>query len=127
MGADAGEQFLDAEGLGHVIVCAGVERLDLGPLVFANREDDDGGGGTGADGAADLDTAHPGHHQVGDYEVRLPVAKQEQGFLGVVGRAHVKSLRGERRAQHARNLRLVVNDQNSSRHVWSMSLRKITS
>ncbi len=38
MGADAGQQFLNAEWLGHVVVGAGIERLDLRALVIANRK-----------------------------------------------------------------------------------------
>ena len=79
-----------------------------------------------ADGAADLDAAHARHHQVGDHQVRRPLAEEPQALFGIVGRAHVVALRGERGAQHARDLRFVVDDQNSA----GMSLffhRKITS
>ena len=38
MGADARQQLLDAERLGHVVVGAGVQRLHLGALVIADGE-----------------------------------------------------------------------------------------
>ena len=38
VGAHAGEQFLDAERLGHIIIRAGVEGLNLGAFVLANAE-----------------------------------------------------------------------------------------
>ncbi len=121
MGADAGQQFLNAEGLGDVVVGAGVEGLDLGALVVAHGEDQHRSGELSADGAADLDAAHAGHHQVGDDQVGRPVLEDAQALLGIVGGAHVVALRGERGAQHARNLRFVVDDQNSARHVFLLS------
>ena len=54
--ADAGQEFLNAEGLGDVIVSAGVQRLDLGALMVADRKDEDRGCSLGADGAGDLDS-----------------------------------------------------------------------
>ncbi len=42
MGAHAGQQFLNAERLGDVVVGAGVERLDLGALVVAHGKNQDG-------------------------------------------------------------------------------------
>ena len=39
--ADAGQQFLDAERLGEVVVCALVQRGDLVGLAFAHRQHDD--------------------------------------------------------------------------------------
>ncbi|SMD14465.1 hypothetical protein SAMN06297251_1421 [Fulvimarina manganoxydans] len=39
--ADAGEHFGDAEGLGDVIVCAGVQRLDLSALGLADGKYED--------------------------------------------------------------------------------------
>ena len=41
MGADAGQQLLNAEGLGDVVVGAGVEGLNLGALVVADGENQD--------------------------------------------------------------------------------------
>ena len=42
-GADAGEQFGRAEGLGHIVVGASVERAHLVPFDVANGEHEDGG------------------------------------------------------------------------------------
>ena len=47
--------------------------------------------------------------------------KTSQALLGIVGGAHVVSLRGERGAQHPRDLRFVVDHQNSSGHVVLLS------
>ena len=115
------QQLLNAEWLGDVVVGAGIERFHLRPLVLANRQNQHRRRATRADGAADIDAAHARHHQVGDHQVGRPVAKDAQALLGIVGGAHIVSLRGERGAQHPRNLRLVVNNQNSSRHVFLLS------
>jgi hypothetical protein len=117
MGADAGEEFLDVEGFGDVIIGAGVESFDLGVFLVANRENQDGNGGLSADGAAEFNAGHAGHHQVGDDEVGLPVLEDAHGFLGVVHGAHIVALSRERGAQHARDLNFVVNDQDAFGHV----------
>jgi len=41
MRSDPSKQFLNAEGLRHIIVRAGIERLDLRPLVIANGQHQD--------------------------------------------------------------------------------------
>ena len=74
-----------------------------------------------ADGAADLDAAHARHHQVGNDQVGRPILEDVQALLGIVGGAHVVALRGERGAQHARDLRFVVDDQNSAGHGFLLS------
>ena len=117
MGADTGQQLLNPEGFGHVVVGACVQGFNLGALVVAHGENQHRNRGLGADGAADLDAAQAGHHQVGHNQVRRPIAEQQQALLGIVGGAHVKALRGERGAQHAGNLRFVVDHQNSARHI----------
>jgi hypothetical protein len=116
VGADAGEQFLDAEGLGDVVVGASVEGLDLALLVLANRQNDDRSLMTGADGAADFDAAHFGHHEVGDDEVGNPVVEDAQAFFGVIGGAHVEALCGECGAEDAGDLRLIVDDEDAVGH-----------
>ncbi len=69
-----------------------------------------------ADGAADLNAAQAGHHQVSNHQVRRPIVKEQQALLRIVGGAHVKALRGESGAQYAGNLRFVVDNQDSARH-----------
>ncbi len=49
-------------------------------------------------------------------QVGRPLVEEAKRLLGVVGGAHVKALRGEGGAQHAGNLRFVVDDQNSAGH-----------
>ena len=114
MSAYAGEQFLNAEGLGDVIVGTGIEGFDLGALVFANGEDNDRRIALGANGSADVYTAEAGHHEVCDDEVGSPVFEDTEPLLRVVGDADVITLRGERSTEHASNLRLIVDNENSA-------------
>ena len=116
MGADAREELLDAEGLGDVVVGAGVEGFHLGVLLIAHGKDEDRGAGFAANGATKIDAGHAGHHEVGDDEVGIPFLKEAQSFLGIVGGADVVTLRGERGAQHASDLNFVVDDEDAFGH-----------
>ena len=49
LGADAGLQLLDAEGLGDIVVGSGVERGYFDGLLIADGEDDDGRGASRTD------------------------------------------------------------------------------
>jgi hypothetical protein len=91
--AHTGHQLLNAKGFGHIIVGPGVERFNLRSFMIAHGKDQNWRGPLGADGAAYVDSTQSGHHQVGDHEVRQPLAKQIQPFLGVVGGADVEALR----------------------------------
>jgi len=121
MGANASQQLLNIERFGHIVVGPCVQGLDLGALVISDGQHNDRNCRLSTDGAADLDTAQAGHHQVGYHQVGQPIAKQQQTLLRIVGGTHVKALRGERGTQHAGNLRLVVDDQNSFRHSLLLS------
>jgi hypothetical protein len=116
MSADTGEEFLNAEGFGDVVVGARIEGFYFGVLLIANGEDEDGGVGFAADGAAEVDTGYARHHEVSDDEVGVPLLEKAEGFFGIVGGAHVVALGGERSAQHARDLNFVVNDEDAFSH-----------
>lgn len=71
-GADAGEQFGQAEGLGHVVVGTGVEADHGVHLVRAGGEHQDGAAlAVGAQATADLQAVHLGQAEVEDDEVDL--------------------------------------------------------
>ena len=71
----------------------------------------------GPHGAADLNAAHAWHHKVGDDEIRRPVAVDAETFFGVIRNAAVVPLGHERGTQHARDLRLIVDDKDAFSHV----------
>ena len=60
VGPHARQQLLNAERLGHIVVRAGVERLNLRSFLIAHREHDDGGRGLAADPAAESTPLIPG-------------------------------------------------------------------
>ena len=68
-GADAGEQFVDVERFGDVVVGAGVEGVDLVVAVGPAGEHDDGYRGPGAQGPDDVDAVDVGQSEVEDDEV----------------------------------------------------------
>ncbi len=127
MGAHAGQQFLNAEGLGDVVIGAGVEGLNLGSFVVTNRKHEYRRRSHGAYGAADFNAAHAGHHQVGDDEVGCPLAEDDEAFFGIVGGAHIEGLRGESGPENPGDLRFVVDDQDPARHFSTCFHVKLTS
>jgi hypothetical protein len=74
-GFGAGDEFAEVEGLGEVVVCAGVEELDDGAGAFAGGEDEDGGRVlAGADALKEAEAVETGKHEVEDDEVVAEVA-----------------------------------------------------
>ncbi len=68
--ADAGVQLADRERLGHVVVGAALERLDLARLLAASREDHDRRRRFAPDAPEDADPLHVGQAQVEQDEIR---------------------------------------------------------
>jgi len=116
MGAHAGEELLDAEGFGDVVVGAGIEGFNLGVLLIAHRENEDGGTALAADGAAEFDTAHTGHGQIGDDQVRIPLLDEAQSLFRIVGGTDVVALGRQRGAQDARDLNFIVDYEDAFGH-----------
>ncbi len=69
-GSEAGEELVHAERLGHVVVGAGVEGLDLVEAVGAAGEHEDGYVGPAAEAGDDLGAVHVGQAEVEDDDVR---------------------------------------------------------
>src|SRR6266446_7444869 len=65
LSADAGLQFLNAEGLGDVVVGTCVEGFNFHQVLIADGENDDGNLRDGADLAAQLNAVHLRHGDVG--------------------------------------------------------------
>ena len=116
MSAHTREELLNAEGLGDVIVSAGVECLYFGVFLIAHGEDEDGGVRFAADGAAEVNACHTGHHKVGDDEVGVPLLEEAESFFGIVGGADIVALGGEGGTQDAGDLNFIVNDEDAFCH-----------
>ena len=113
-GADARQQFRRAERLGDVIVGAGVERGHFILLGIAHRQHDDRDLGAGADGAARLQAAHPRHVHVEQNQVEAVRANGIQRLLAGARFVKFIAVPGQRGAQHAADLRLIVDHQNAA-------------
>jgi hypothetical protein len=112
-----GQQLLNAEWLGHVVVGARIERLYLGSFLVPHREHDDGCRHFAAHPAAEFNAAHARHHEIGHDQVRTPFLKQMKSLFRIVGRSYVVPLGGEGGAQYARDLGLIVYHQHSFCHI----------
>ena len=109
--AGAREELADGEGLGDVVVGAGVERRHLVRLRPAGREDDDRDRGPLAQPADDLETVQVGKPEVEDDEVGLPRRGLEQAVLAGLGLDDAIALARQRGAEEAADRRLVLDDQ----------------
>src|SRR5580698_8252915 len=70
IGADARQKFLDAEGLGYVVIRAGIESLDLGLFLAPHRKHNDRNLRLRSQPAAQFESIHVGHCQIGNDQVR---------------------------------------------------------
>jgi len=113
-GANAGEEFFDAEGLGDVIIGAGVEGDDFVTFGVANGEDDDGNVAPGADFAAGFDARDAGKINVEKNEVGTGFGDEVDGFFAAGSFGDGVAAEGKSAAQDATNLRFVVDDEDIS-------------
>lgn len=118
MRSHARQQFLGTEWLGHIIISARIQRLNLHMILIANRENDDGRARGSANLFAQIDARYLRHHEIGDHQIRRPLGKGTQGLFRVVGGAHIVALRQKRRTQNTGDLRLIIDDKDSFRHTY---------
>ena len=109
---DPGQELLDAEGLGHVVVGAQVERADLVGLGPAGRQHDDADVGQLADVAAQLEPVGVGQHQVEQHEVRDAELECPLDGLTVLRDDHVVAANGQVRPDEVHDVLVVFHDQN---------------
>jgi hypothetical protein len=75
----AGEQFVDGERLGDVVVGAGVQGVDLVLAAGPTGQHDDRYRGPAAQAVDDVDAVDVGQPEVEDDEVGLPIRRFAQG------------------------------------------------
>ena len=92
----------------------GVERVDLLGGVGTAREDDDRHVRPGAHRPDHVDAVDLGHAEVEQDEVGMPVRREVDGLRAVVGRDHLVAARGERDAQGALQLVVVLSGRADS-------------
>src|SRR3989449_7792137 len=109
--AHAREQLADAEGLGDIVVRAGVERLDLRALLRARREHQDRHRRPGANAPDHVHAVDVGQAEVDDRQVRLLAAGVDGAARAGAGLDDSIAFGGERGAQEPADLRLVLDDE----------------
>ena len=110
-----GEQLVHAERLGHVVVGAEIERLDLAGFVAAAGEDDDGNAFVArADRAQQIVAQRIGQAEIENDQVGSLFQQIERG-LAVRGLQRLITLRGQAHAQQLAYRRLVVDHQYAER------------
>ncbi len=115
-GADTGDELLRLEGLGDVVIRAGLKaQHDVDGVRLRGKHDDRHRRGA-ADGAADIHAVHAGEHKVEQNEVRLVVLKGRYGLRAVGHGNGLKPLRFQDDSEHFRDCRIIVNDQNLRGH-----------
>ena len=116
-GTHARQQFADAERLGQVVVCPGVERRDLVGLPRSRRQHDDRRLRPTAEVADELDAVAVGQAQVEDHQFGPARGGVGQRLPDGVGFDHVPALALERHADEAPDLALVLDQQCQRRGV----------
>ena len=110
-GAHAGLELQDIEGLGHVIVRAGLEAHQQVGAFAARREHDHGHGRKAADLLAGLQAVLLRHHQIEDDQIVGVFPRHGDGGLAVVAAVHAVSLAFEVEFDALDQQHLVVDDQ----------------
>jgi hypothetical protein len=108
---DAGQEFLDAERFGDVVIGAGVEGVDLLPAVQAAGQDDDRYRGPGAQLADDLDAVEVGQAEVEHDQVGVLAGGGVQGLHAVAGGDDLVLAGVQVDPQRPQDLRFVVDDE----------------
>ncbi len=120
-GAQPGQQFLQGERLGEVIVGAGVKALDAVFGFGAGREDQDRQAQTfGPDHFAHGDSVQHGHAHVEHQCVEATSANHLQGFAAVGGGGDVVTLKGQCPIQRFAHGKIIIGHQHTRPHVTSV-------
>ena len=107
-GANTREKFLDAEGLGDVVIGAGIERNDFVPFGVAHGEHDDRSIAGTANFAAGLNAADAGKIHVEKNQIGFVLGSQFDGLFAVEASQDRVATERKRGAQNAPDLRFVV-------------------
>ncbi len=113
---DTGDDLVEAEGLGDVVVAADGQAGDLVFGVVLRREEQDGGRIAGAaEALGDAESVHVGKHYVEDDEVRFLFEDRGDGLRTVADSAHGETGEAEAGGEEIADVGLVVDDENA----WS--------
>ena len=110
-GPNAGEEFVEAERLGEVIIGAGIESFNFVSLRIANRDDDDGNIPARAHGAAGFNSPHAGHIQIENHDIDRLLAQNIESLFAILRFEDTSALSAEAGTQHTADLWFVINKQ----------------
>ena len=113
---DAREQFARAERLDEILISAGIQALDSRLLARACRQQNDRDRASpfvGADRGQEAEPIEPGHHHVGQHEIRSAPANPGQRIAAVADDIDTIALT-ENAAEIFAHVGVVVRDQ----HLW---------
>jgi hypothetical protein len=111
-----GQELVQAEGLGQVVVRAEVEGGDLVPLLAAGGEDDDGGLVVLADAPDHGQAVDARQPQVEEDDVRAQAPELVEGRLPALRQVGLVPPRRERGPDRPQELRVVVDHQDARAH-----------
>ena len=111
--AQARQQLLGAERLGHVVVGAEIERLHLVGLRVARREHDDRHGRPAADDAAHLDARHIRQPEIEEHEIGRVLAHLMESVCAARGGRYLVSVRAQEEPDRRLNGGLIVHEQHA--------------
>jgi hypothetical protein len=116
---DDDRDLVDVEGLGEVVVGAGLHGGDREALRAVRREQDDGQRGVACvDGGDELEPAHARHLEVGEHDLGVVEAGQRFG-AGARGDHRVPAI-DEHLAEREQDAGLVVDEQDLAHAAGSM-------
>ena len=110
-GADSGHQLGGAEGLGDIIVGAGVQRLHLLFFLGSGRDDDDRQIAPLSDIADHVDAVHVGKAQIQQDQIRAPGSRQRQAVCGAACGSDFVVLGAQRGGDKVADIAFVFNQQ----------------
>ena len=112
-----GQQFLERERLGQVVVGAGIEAgHPLGHRVARGQHQDRQVVAGAAELTADFEAVQPRHHHVEHQGVRPIAGDQLERFESVLGQLDRVAVEGERPAQGFAHRAIVVDDKYAHSH-----------
>jgi hypothetical protein len=113
-GPDTGDQLLEGERLGQVVVRTAVEGAHLVPQLVAGGQHDDRQPGTpGPETLQDLLAVQPRQHNVEQHELHGLVLRQPHPLLTVLGADAPVAVGRQTAFEHPYDARLVFDDQDA--------------
>jgi hypothetical protein len=120
-GADAGDELRHLEGLGDVVVGAGLEPDDDVDRVGPGGEHHDRHRRGGADRPAHLEPVEAGQHHVEHDRVRPLGAEAGEALVAGRGGEHLEAGGGEAAGRELTDRRVVLDEQDAGVHAVSIS------